>query len=100
VTGEVLVETIDLEKDHVAVDFGRSKMVFFTWVVSMATIVVRRDRLDDPGDGFGPEGGDASGCDGQAHPQKSHSGYYGAFSQLEFPRSVLRRNTPRLNTDN
>ena len=65
-TGEGLVVIIDLEKDSVAVGFERAEIVFFIRVVGVAKIVIHRNRFDDPGDGFGAEGGEPSGHDGMA----------------------------------
>src|SRR6266404_3526855 len=42
-----------------AVRIERAKVVLFVRVVGVAKVVVHGDRLDDPGDGFGAEGGDA-----------------------------------------
>jgi hypothetical protein len=47
---QILVEIIDLEKDHLAVGFERAKVVLFIPVVGVAKIVVHRDGLDDSGD--------------------------------------------------
>ena len=63
---QILVEIIDLEKDHLAVGFERAKVVFFIRVVGMTKIVIRGDCVDDSGDSFGAEGGDACGHDGMA----------------------------------
>jgi hypothetical protein len=52
--GEGLVEIIDLEKDHPAVDFKRAKIVLFVRVVGATEIVVDRDGLDDPCDRSSP----------------------------------------------
>ena len=66
VSGEPLVEIIDFEKDQMAIGLKRAKVVFPVWVVGVAKIVVHRDGLDDPGDSFGAERGDASGHNGMA----------------------------------
>jgi hypothetical protein len=50
---EILVEIIDLEKDHLAVGFERAKVVFFMRVIGMAKIVIRGDCVDDSGDSLG-----------------------------------------------
>jgi hypothetical protein len=42
-----------------AVGIERPKVVLFARVVGVTKIVKDRDGLDDPGDGFGPEGGNA-----------------------------------------
>ena len=49
---------IDLEKDRVAVGFERTKIVFFTWIVGVAKVVVDFDGLDDARDCFGTERSD------------------------------------------
>jgi hypothetical protein len=40
------------------------KIVFAIRIVGLAEIVIDRDGFNDPGDGFGPEGGHASRHDG------------------------------------
>ena len=45
-SGERLVEVIDLEKDHGAVGFERAKVMFFVGIVGVAKIVVHGDGLD------------------------------------------------------
>jgi len=64
--GERLVEVIDFEKDCMPISFERTEVVFAIWVVGVAEVVIDGDGLDDPGDGLGPKGGDASGHHGMA----------------------------------
>src|ERR1700687_1411337 len=56
--GEALVEIIDLEKDHLAFGFERTKIVFFMRIVGATEIVVHGDCFDDASDSFGAECGD------------------------------------------
>jgi len=53
------IEIIDLEKDRVALDLERAKVMFFVWIVGVAKVIVDFDRLDDARDGFGSERSDA-----------------------------------------
>ena len=46
------VVIIDLEKDRLAIDLERAKVMFFVWIVSVAKVVVDFDRLDDARDRF------------------------------------------------
>ena len=57
VRNERLIEIIDLEKDRLAIDLERPKVVFFIWIVGVTEIVVQGDGLDNAGDGFSSEGG-------------------------------------------
>jgi hypothetical protein len=50
---------IDLEKDRVALDLERAKVMFFVWIIGAAKVVVDFDRLDDARDCFGAERNDA-----------------------------------------
>src|SRR5262249_16606020 len=59
VVREGLVVVVDLEIDRVTIGFERSKVVLFVRIVGVAKVVEHRDGLDDAGDGFGAEGGDA-----------------------------------------
>ena len=52
--GRGLVEIIDLEKDHLAIDFQRAEIVLFIRIVGVTKIIVDRDSLDDSGNRFGP----------------------------------------------
>ena len=56
---EALVEVVDLEEHPLAVGVERAKVVLFVRVVGVTKVVKDRDGLDDPGDGFGTEGGNA-----------------------------------------
>jgi hypothetical protein len=56
------VEIIDLEKYPVTVSVECTEVVFFMWVVGVAEVVVHRDGLDNPFDGFLAERSDAR-CD-------------------------------------
>ena len=50
---------IDLEKDRVAVDLERAKVMLFVWIVGVAKVVIDFDSLDDARDCFGTERSDA-----------------------------------------
>src|SRR5579862_5231218 len=54
-----LLIQVDLEKDRVAVGFQRPKVVLSIWIVGVTEVIVDLDRLDDAGDHFTVEGGDA-----------------------------------------
>jgi hypothetical protein len=60
-----MIEIIDLEHDHVAIGFERSKVVFLMRVVGVAKVVEHRDRLDNPLDGRWAEGRHARCYDGR-----------------------------------
>jgi hypothetical protein len=64
--GQGLVEIIDLEKDHLAIDFQRAEIVLFIRIVGVTKIIVDRDSLDDSGNRFGPKSGDACSDDSMA----------------------------------
>ena len=49
------IEIIDLEKDRLAIDLERAKVMFFVRVVGLSKVVVNLDRLDDARDRFRAE---------------------------------------------
>src|SRR5271163_4610227 len=49
------IEIIDLEKDRVAIDLERTKVVFSMWIVGVAKVVIDFDGLDDARDCFGSQ---------------------------------------------
>src|ERR1700730_12760188 len=59
--GEALVEVVNLEEHPAAVGVERAKVVLFVRVVGVTKVIEHRDGLDDPGNGFDAEGGDAGG---------------------------------------
>ena len=65
VSSESLVKIIDLEKDRLAIDLKRPKVVLLIWVIGVTEIVVDSDRLNDATDGFGAEGRDTGGDEGR-----------------------------------
>ena len=64
-SSESLVKIIDLEKDRLAIDLKRPKVVLLIWVIGVTEIVVDSDRLNDATDGFGAEGRDTGGDEGR-----------------------------------
>jgi hypothetical protein len=54
VVGQGFVEIIDLKKDHLAVGFERSEVVFAIRIVGLAKVVVDGNGLDDPATASGP----------------------------------------------
>src|SRR6202047_1522916 len=61
VIAEALVEVVDLVQDRMAIAIKAAKVVLLVGIVGVAKVVKHGDGLDDPGDGFGAEGGDAGG---------------------------------------
>src|ERR1700730_4290780 len=61
VVAEALVVVVDLEQDRVAIGIEAAKIVLLVGIVGVTKVVKHGDGLDDPGDGFGAEGGDAGG---------------------------------------
>ncbi len=57
---------IDLEKDRLAIDLKRPKVVFLVWVIGVAETVVDGDRFDDASDSISAEGGNTGGNEGRA----------------------------------
>src|SRR6202048_4807297 len=56
---EALVVVVDLEEHRMAIRIEAAKVVLFVGIVGVTKVVEHRDGLDDPGDGFGAEGGGA-----------------------------------------
>jgi hypothetical protein len=52
------IKIVDLEKDRVALDLERAKVMFFVWIVGVAKLVVDFDGFDDARYGVGSERSD------------------------------------------
>jgi hypothetical protein len=59
VAGEGRVVVVDLEKDCVAINVERAKVVLFVWIVGITEIVVNGDGLENPRDDLITESGNA-----------------------------------------